>query len=73
MASREEFDDLCKKVEELENLIKKLANATSHTHDWDYTGHHSDENFERKCLICELHEKYVYPMRPYENIWKKVN
>jgi hypothetical protein len=73
MASREEFDNLYKRVEELENLVKALINASLHTHDWESTGYHCDQNVERKCLICGLHEKYVYPGCPYENIWEKVN
>lgn len=74
MASREEFDNLCRKVEELENLVKSLANATPHTHDWDYTGHWSDKNSKRKCLICGLHEQEIYHHRPYDTRqWEKVN
>jgi len=72
MATKEEFDALSEKVEKLEELIKSLANATPHIHDWDRTGYHCDENVERKCLICGLHEKYVYPGRPYEDIWERV-
>ena len=79
METKEKFNLLSERVEKLEEtvenlteIIKSLANAAFHNHNWKQTGYHCDENVERKCTICDLHEKYIYPMIPYENRWEKM-
>lgn len=67
-----ELAELTATVKQLKKLVKRLIKASNHEHDWNRTGDHSDENVERKCNICDLHEQYVYPMIPYENRWENV-
>ena len=70
MATREEFDQLVERLDRLETLIKDFIGATHHTHNWDRTGDHDTQDVKRKCRICLLQQKYIYPMRAYEDRWE---
>ena len=69
---RADVDKLHATVKQLKKLVKNLIRNSTHIHDWETTGEHSDYNVQRKCHICGTHEEYVYPMIPYESRWKNV-
>lgn len=70
MTTREEFDQLVERIDRLETLVKNLIRATDHIHNWNRTGEHDTQNVKRQCGICNKYQKYVYPMRAYEDFWE---
>lgn len=70
---RTKVETLETKIEGLENIIKKFMRDGKHTHDWEYIGCYHNQNQERICMICNQHDVYVYPGRPYEDMWKDID
>lgn len=74
--AQHEIDDIRTYIKNLENRIdfletylKLLMQSGEHKHEWEYIGDHNTWNLQKKCIVCDLHKKYVYPMRQYENHW----
>lgn len=70
MATMEEFNQLVERIDRLEALMKDFIGATHHNHYWNTTGSHDTQDVKRRCRICDKHQKYIYPMIPYEDRWE---